>query len=139
MQRTVTITLPEKVFNRLQETAQAADLSVEELASQSVSRSFSPFEADLSPEQRSALFVLSSLDDEALLATAQKRLDGAESQHLAELADKQTDGQLSPEEAAALEKLTQKSYDLMLLKAEALRLLTQRGHEVFPALELPRT
>lgn len=130
--RTITLTLPEAVFQRVQETADAYSLSIEAVFTQSIGRLWAPQEDDLSPSQRADLAVFALKSDEELRSVASAFVDMERQAKLEELAMLQKTRPLTLDEQAELERLLDFSYQFMLRKAEALRLLALRGYRVFP-------
>ena len=129
---TITLTLPDAIFRRAQETAKASSLSVEDVFTQSIGRLLPPLEDDLSPNQRAELAVLALKSDEQLRSIASAVVDMQRQTRLEELATRQKTRVLAQDERGELERLLDFSYRFMLLKAEAFRLLALRGHKVFP-------
>lgn len=130
--RTITLTLPEAVFQRAQETADASSLSIEAVFTQSIGRLWPPLEDDLSPSQRADLAVFALKSDEELRSVASAFVDMERQAKLEELAMLQKTRPLDSDEQAELERLLDFSYQFMLRKAEAMRLLALRGYKVFP-------
>ena len=62
--QTVTLTLPETLYERAKETAQAIDRSLEQVLTQSIALSLPALETDLPPNIRSELVALSLLNDD---------------------------------------------------------------------------
>ena len=73
--RTITLTLPDVVFQRAQEMATASSLSIEAVFTQSIGRLLFPLEDDLSPSQRAELAVLAWKSDEQLQSIASAFVD----------------------------------------------------------------
>lgn len=130
--RTITLTLPEAVFQRAQETADASSLSIEAVFTQSIGRLLPPLEDDLSPSQRAELTVFALKSDEELRSVASAFVDMERQTKLEELAMLQKTRPLTPDEQIELDRLLDFSYQFMLRKAEAMRLLALRGYKVFP-------
>ncbi len=130
--RTITLTLPEAVFQRAQETADASSLSIEAVFTQSIGRLLPPLEDDLSPSQRAELTVFALKSDEELRSIAFAFVDIERQTKLEELAMLQKTRPLTPDEQIELDRLLDFSYQFMLRKAEAMRLLALRGYKVFP-------
>jgi len=130
--RTITLTLPEAVFQRAQETADASSLSIEAVFTQSIGRLLPPLEDDLSPSQRAELTVFALKSDEELRSIAFAFVDIERQTRLEELAMLQKTRPLTSDEQIELDRLLDFSYQFMLRKAEAMRLLALRGYKVFP-------
>lgn len=134
--RTITLSVPEAVFRRAQETAVASSLSVEDIFTQSIGRLLPPLEDDLPQNLRAELAVLILKSDEQLHAIASAVVDRNSQDRLEALATALKKRPLTTDEQAELERLMDLSYRVMLLKAEAFRLLALRGYEIFPQLNL---
>jgi hypothetical protein len=91
---TITITLPDSIYERVKVTAQEVSLLPED-------------------EQRQRRF--------------------------AELAEVQKRRSLHPDEQMTLEQLMHEAEQIMLSKAEAYRVLAQRGHSIFPPTDMKQT
>ena len=129
--RTVTLTLPDALYERLKETAAAASLSMEEVLTQSIVRSLPTLEDDLPADIRSELTTLTLMDDEALWAIAGQAMNEPHQHQLETLAEAQQCRSLTTPEQQTLARLMSTAHATMLRKAEAYRLLAQRGHIVF--------
>jgi len=134
--RTITLSVPEAVFRRAQETAVASSLSVEDIFTQSIGRLLPPLEDDLPQSLRAELAVLTLKSDEQLHAIASAVVDRNSQDRLEALATALKKRPLTTDEQAELERLMDLSYRVMLLKAETFRLLALRGYKIFPQLNL---
>ena len=130
--QTISITLPDGLYERVKETAAAAALSVEEVLTQSVTLSLPALEDDLAPETRTNLVTLSLLSDPELWQIAEDMADDELQQQLEMLAERQKQRVLTEVEQRRLVKLMTRAQLFMLRKAEAYRLLARRGYVVFP-------
>ena len=111
--RTITVTLPDVLYERVESTAEASARSVEEVCTQSIALSLPELEEDLPLEMRSELAALPLLSDREPETIAYSRLsDDAQNQT----------------EEATLNQLLTEAQRLMLREAEAYRLLARRGH-----------
>jgi ribosomal protein S13 len=87
-------------------------------------------EEELSHDLAQALEDLKLLKDEELWRAARNRLSDEARSQLEALNAKQQRGKLTPSEKETLEQLIDQYDQAVLLRAEALRLLKERGHEV---------
>lgn len=128
---TVTVQLPGPVYKRVQQRAAKAHRSVEAeivaLASEMTSE-------ELSPDLVEAVEGLSVLDDEALWRAARLRVPEEASTRLEQLHWKRQSLELEAQETEELARLVHLSERTMLVRAQAARLLHQRGHEALPIL-----
>ena len=131
-ERTVTVTLPEALYERVQETARATSRSLEEVMTQSIALSLPQLEADLPPALRADLSTLALLGDDQLREVAASQMDMTQQVELEALAQHHKQTALTPEEQNRLHILLEQAQKIMLTKAEALRLLARRGYDVFP-------
>jgi len=133
--QTISITLPDGLYERVKETAVAAALSVEEVLTQSVALSLPTLEDDLPPETRSNLAALSLLSDPEVWHIAENMADDDLQQQLETLAERQKHRPLTKAEESRLTKLITRAQLFMLRKAEAFRLLARRGYAVFSTVD----
>jgi hypothetical protein len=133
--RTVTLELPEYIYERLEMQAQATTRSVDQVVVQTLARSLPPpVEKDLSPELRAELGAMEDLSDEALWQITQGTMNRDKVALYDVLLERRQAGTLTPEGQEWLTRLREESEVLMLRKAHAYALLQSRGHEL-PALE----
>ena len=131
--RTITVTLPEVLYERVKSTADASARSVEEVCTQSIALSLPELEDDLPSELRSGLAVLPLLSDAELETIAHSSMSDEAQNQLEMLADAQKHRALSSTEETSLNQLLEEAQRLMLRKAEAYRLLARRGHSLLTA------
>jgi hypothetical protein len=129
--RTITVTLPEGLYERVQTTARASARSVEEVCAQSIALSLPELEEELSPPLRAELARLSLLSDTELATIAHGMMDDEMQAELETLATLQQQRALTASEEASLRQLMDEARRLMVRKAEAYRLLARRGQPVF--------
>ncbi len=129
--RTITVTLPETLYERVRETATAASLSFDEVLAKSIALSLPALERELSPNLRSELAALALLSDTELQGIADSVLDETGQVRLEDLAELQKQRPLPAVEQSTLAQLMEEAQRIMLRKAEAYRLLARRGHAVF--------
>lgn len=129
--RTITVTLPEVLYERVKITAEASARSVEEVCAQSIALSLPELEDDLPPAVRAGLAALPLLSDAELEHIAHGRMCEDDQTQLEMLAEVQKQRSLTTAEETWLAQLLAEAQHLMLRKAEAYRLLARRGHAVF--------
>ena len=129
--RTITVTLPEVLYERVKITAEASSRSVEEVCTQSIALSLPELEDDLPSAVRAELAALSLLSDAELGHIAHGRMREEDQTRLEMLAEVQKQRSLTTAEETLLAQLLEEAQHLMLRKAEAYRLLARRGHAVF--------
>jgi len=96
-------------------------------------------EDELSPELIETVEALNGLADEELWQYARAAMSPEASQELEALHFKQRDEGLSQDEEATRVKLLHDYERTMLIRAQAAKLLRDRGHDISRLLEKPRT
>ena len=129
--RTVTLTLPQTLYERARETAQAIDRPVEQVLIQSIAISLPILETDLPPDVLADLGALPLTSDDELWSIARSKMDNDQQTLLQDLAEAQKHRSLTSNEQADLDKLMNQAERVMLRKAEAYHLLARRGYTVF--------
>jgi len=133
--RTVTLELPEHLYNQLETQAQAATRSVDEIVVQTLARSLPPpVEKDIPPTLQAELEAMERLSDEALWQIAQGTMNRDKVALYDVLLERHRADNLTPEGREWLTRLRKESDALMLRKAHAYTLLSSRGHEL-PSLQ----
>lgn len=133
--RTITVNLPEPLYERAKETAATSSLSMEEALTQFIALSLPALEDDLSPEIRSELAALPLRSDVELWEIAKGTMDEKQQSLLEIFAELKKKRPLTEPEQAELADLMYEAHRLMLRKAEAYRLLARRGHAVYRSSE----
>jgi hypothetical protein len=134
-EQTITVTLPNSIYDRIRTTAQATSLSSEEVVRQSVMLLLPAFESDIPRNCRFNLAKLSLLNDIQLWKAANAVIESALQDRLETLAESQKHRDLTETEQSELDSLMYEAQQRMLCKAEARRLLVQRGHIIFKPIE----
>ncbi len=134
-EQTITVTLSNSVYDRIKTTAQATSLTSAEVIEQSVMLLLPAFESDIPPDLHLSLTRLSLLNDIQLWKTANSIMEKSRQEHLEKLAELQKRQSLAKNEQSELDSLMQEAQQIMLCKAEAQRLLAQRGHVIFESVE----
>jgi hypothetical protein len=134
--RTVTMELPEKLYLRLQQTAQAPQQSFEAIVLRALQVGSPPAWESAPAEFQTDLAALDRLDDATLWRMARYRATAAQMDHYQTLLDKNAADTLSTEERAELAQLRTEFDRRMLQKAHAAALLQWRGHQIPPADKL---
>jgi len=129
--RTITVTLPEALYERVRETAEASARSMEEVFAQSLALSLPELEQDLPSALRSELAALRLVSDTELEHLAHGTMGEEQQARLEALAELQKQRPLTAAEESTLLYLMGEAQRVMLRKAEAYRLLARRGHAVF--------
>jgi hypothetical protein len=131
--RTVKVQLPESLYIRLQQAADATHRSLDDVLLHAVQVGSPPRWDDAPAEFQADLAALDRLDDAALWRIARSGMTEAEMERYQELLDKNANDALVAEERDELVNLRIEADRLMLCKAHAAALLRWRGHQVPPA------
>ena len=134
--RTVTVQLPESLYLRLQQTAQATHQSLEATMLRALQVGSPPAWETAPAEFQADLAALDRLDDAALWRMARMRAAPAQMDRYQVLLDKNANQTLSAEEGRELARLRTELDRQMLLKGHAAALLQWRGHQIPPADKL---
>jgi hypothetical protein len=125
----VTLRLPPPLFDHFQSRAERAHRSLEAELLEAVA-TVAADEEELSHDLVKAISDLELLKDEELWRAARNSLSDDAKSQLEALNLKQQREELTPAEKEMLEHLTHQYDQALLLRAEAARLLKERGHEV---------
>jgi hypothetical protein len=134
--RTVTLDLPENLYLRLQQAAQATHQSFDEVLLRVVQVGSPPGWDDVPAEFQTDLAALDRLDDAALWQAARACQSEADVARYQTLLERNTNDALTPADQAELKRLRTEFDRRMLCKAQALALLRWRGHQVPPPDQL---
>ncbi|HEY3227586.1 MAG TPA: hypothetical protein VGJ87_00110 [Roseiflexaceae bacterium] len=135
MSRSITVTLPEDLYDQLEAQARTAARSVDEMVAQTLARSLPPSpEPDLPPAIQVELHAMEHLSDEALWAIARSTANDDKIALYDLLIDRQNAGTLTVEGRRLLTELRDEADALMLRKAHAYALLQSRGYTL-PTLD----
>lgn len=127
--QTVTLQLPESIYERVQRTAQMLQRPVEEFLLDTVTTAL-PLLDDLPPELVEDMAALALLNDKALWRVAQSTLSKAAQKRLDWLLDQQGRRELAPAEQQELDQLLHEYERVVLTRAQAAVLLKQRGYDL---------
>jgi hypothetical protein len=133
----ITIELPENVFDRLTQLAQATDRPLAEIVAQSIASNLPPSIEQASPELQPELLKMQRLHDTELLSIAQTTVSLAQQIRHKELLVKNEDLDISEMERQELANLRLAIDHLTFQKAYAWALLRWRGHRIPPLSEIP--
>ncbi|MCP3997556.1 MAG: hypothetical protein GY722_21215 [bacterium] len=128
--QTVSVELPEDLYQRVCETATAVARSVQDVVTASIAMSLPPLEKDLPPEIRADLGPMALLSAAELREISHESLAHDRQSRLEALAALQKKQPLSDAERAELDELVRQAQRVMLHRAEARRLLALRGRPI---------
>jgi plasmid stability protein len=127
--QTVTLNLPEQLYQRLRERALEMQHSVEDEVLEVLTTAV-PVATDLPPDLAEAISPLAVLDDAALWQAARSRFPAEAAQQLEDLHLKRQREGLTEDETQVATALVRQYERSMLVRAQAAALLKQRGHDV---------
>jgi hypothetical protein len=133
---TVTMQLPERLYVRLQQTAQATKQSFEDILLRALQVGSPPSWETAPAEFQAELAALDRLDDATLWRIARSRTTEAQMERYQNLLDKNANNTLSEKEREELTQLRTEADQQMLRKVHAAALLQWRGHQIPPAEKL---
>ncbi len=131
--RTMTVTLPEPVAQKLEMAAKRTFRSIDEILATTVDATL--MAPDLSDAVSAELAAMHLLSDASLWAATEPTMSGAQQRRLEQLNDLEDDRTLTAAECAEQTDLVREYQRSMLRRAQALAILRQRGFDVGSALE----
>lgn len=141
--QTITLTLPESTFRRLQQAAKLTFSSLEDILLSMINKTLGKpagLPADLtdglSDELADELAAMALLTDEALWAAAESSLSVAQERRMSQLTQASKERALTPTESAELSHLLELYDQAVLRRAYILALLNQRGYNLPSQSEL---
>ncbi len=134
--QTITLTLPEPLYRELQQRAAQTRRTIEDETLEVLTGAV-PVADKLPTDLAAALAPLSLLDDEALWQAARTRPAAEAAAELEDLHQKRQREGLSEAEAQQLASLLRGYERAMLIRAQAVALLKQRGQDVSSLLMAP--
>ena len=132
----ITLDLPENIYIRLQNAAQATKQPLDQVILRAVQMGSPPGWDDIPAEYQVDIAALERLDDRSLWRIARSRQTQTDVDAYQDLLDKNREGTISDAERQELRDLRAESDLLMLRKAHAAALLRWRGHKIPPAEKL---
>lgn len=128
----VKLDIPEYLYRRLEQTAQAMARPLQEVMLQALQMGSPPLWEDAPPEFQVELAAMDRMNDSTLWRIAHSRKTPAEMTRYDELLERNQDGLLTDSERLELQALRKESERFMLRKAQAAALLQWRGHHIPP-------
>ena len=132
----VTLDLPESIYIRLQQAAQATKQPLDQVILRAVQMGSPPGWDDIPAEYQADVAALERLDDGSLWRIARSRQTNVDFDRYQDLLDKNREGTISDAERQELRDLRAESDLFMLRKAHSAALLQWRGHSIPPATSL---
>lgn len=125
-----TITILEALYEQAQRLAQESERPVEELIRNRRESALQSSRLDLPEDEQLELKAMAYMSDTALWTLAREQMAQKMQEQMQGLMQKNSLGTISEIEFAELEKLVDEGQRLILRKAEAMRLLIERGHQL---------
>lgn len=125
----VTISLPEKVYRQIKRAADAVRRPVDEIVAEAVAAAAPVMDVPAS-SLRTELAQMAYLNDAALWTAARSTLSKDQQERLEALHDKQQRVGLTAAERAQEQALVKLYRETLLVRAQAVALLQQRGYDV---------
>ncbi len=127
--QTVSVSLPEKIYHRLQYAAQIAGKPLHEVAARSIAESLPPLMDSIPARYREEISALEKLDDKELWVISRSRVEEqSQRRYLRLLKKNRGPAGLREQEQLAPAELRSVADRVMLRKAFALLVLKLRGH-----------
>lgn len=126
--RIVTLSIPEALYERIQEEADGAHQPFKSVMIDRLAVLFNRSDEALDVDK--ALDLLDGFKDYELWAMVSRRLSAADSERLHHLGSEEKRAALSPDEQRELDQLLAQVNRDMLLRSKALLLLKERGHDI---------
>ncbi len=131
--RTVTLDLPESIYLRMEQAAQATKQSINDIFLRVLQVGSPPDWKDAPAEFQAELAALDRLDDGSLWRIARACKSESDFERYQDLLDRNSEGTITETERGELNSLRREADCFMLRKAHAASLLRWRGHQIPPA------
>jgi hypothetical protein len=125
-----TITISDSLYEKARQVAQQTAQPVDEVIRARLEGAFDGPALDLAADERAELAALAYLSNDALFNMMREQMQRAKQQRLSALMEKNSRGTIETDEYDQLTLLVEDGQRLMLRKAEAMRLLMDRGFTV---------
>jgi hypothetical protein len=125
MEKTITVTLPEVTFQRLEQAAQLAHRSIEELLATTIDTILA-----VSPQLANEWAAMHLLSDEALWQAMQPILNPADQERLHELNHLAGERELTEQERREQTALLETYQRSIVRRSQAIAILKLRGHTI---------
>ena len=139
MAQTVTLQLPEAIYERVKRTAEATKRPLEDVLLKTLESALPPSVEDLPIEYQGEFTAMESLNDEELWNIAESKIPTAQQSLYSRLLSKNQAGTLKDIEKRQLSDLGAEARKLTLCKAHAYALLKWRGHRIPTLAELGKS
>lgn len=124
------ITIPEALYDKARRLAEAQSENIDKVIQVSLENALDNPRSLLLRDELAELEALRFLSDDALWTMAREQMPQAKQAIMQHLMDKNTAGTITEEEHRQLSDLVEQGQRLTLRKAEAMKLLLERGYTV---------
>lgn len=124
------ISIPDALYEKARRVAEQTAQPVDAVIRERLADAFNEPLAALPADEVAELRALSYLSDDTLWTIAREQMPTAKQERMSMLMDKNSLGTISDEEYQELSALVEGGQRLMLRKAEAMKLLLDRGYQV---------
>lgn len=125
-----TVSIPEQLYDKARRVAEQTARPVDEVIRARLEQSLDDSPLDLPDDERAELRALAYLSDDALWTIAREQMAPAKQERMQALMDKNNFGTITDVEYNELSQLVEQGQRLTLRKAEAMKLLLDRGHSI---------
>ncbi len=128
----ITLPVPDYVYDRARQLADSTEQPIEKILVEQLEGAFSEPLPLLPVTEQTELAALAHLSVEALWTIAREQMPDANQHQLEALMDANSSGAITELQRKELHGLVEQGQQLMLRKAQAAALLTERGFQVTP-------
>lgn len=125
-----TISIPDTLYEKARKLAEQNAQPVDEIIRERLAEAFDQQLLDLPVDERAELQAIAYLSDDTLWTIAREQMQPTKQDRLSLLMDKNSLGTISSVEYAELSALVEGGQRLTLRKAEAMKLLLDRGYQI---------
>jgi hypothetical protein len=125
-----TLTIPQALYDKARQAAEQKAQPVEDFIRERLEQSLEDTRADLPADERAELHALIYLSNDALWTIAREQMVNTKQARMQILMDKNSRGNITPDEYAELTQLVEQGQRLTLRKAEAMKRLLERGYTI---------
>lgn len=125
-----TVSIPEKLYDKARRVAEQTARPVEEVIRARLEQSLDETPLDLPDDERAELRALVYLSDDALWTIAREQMAHSKQERMQALMDKNSSGAITNDEHNELAQLVELGQRLTLRKAEAMKVLLERGYAI---------
>ena len=138
MTQTITIHIPDTLYDQLKRTAELSQRSIDTIIAHSLSHSIAPLLEDIPVEYQADVYPLLEMDETALQAEVRRIFPTDRWSIYEALLEKKKEGPLAEQEHAQLDTLRREADILTFRKTYAAVLLKHRGFHPPSLHELPK-